>query len=126
MATQQPVPSLVLAIRAQMLRGGEPGDALLAHRDGGDCKLAIRARHCNQEVWGLRWSSIDAHFAWVTEVISYGRLEHWGKTAMSTRRHTAIPSILREDPSTVAPSSRGRRPLGPRHGLHHSWGPHRR
>jgi hypothetical protein len=33
----------------------------------------------------------------VTEVISYGRLEHWGKTAMSTRRRTAIPSILHED-----------------------------
>jgi integrase len=51
----------------------------------------------NQEVWGLRWSSIDTYFAWVTEVISYGRLEYWGKTAMSTRRHTTVPDILRED-----------------------------
>ncbi len=80
-----------------MLRGGEPGDALLAHRDAAIVSLQYGLATRNQEVWGLRWSSIDGHFAWVTEVISYGRLEHWGKTAMSTRRHTAIPGILRED-----------------------------
>jgi hypothetical protein len=33
----------------------------------------------------------------VTEVISSGRLEQWGKTAMSTQRRTAIPGVLRED-----------------------------
>jgi hypothetical protein len=90
-------PQAVEAIRAQMLRGGEPGDALLAHRDAAIVSLQYGLATRNQEVWGLRWSSIDGHFAWVTEVISYGRLEHWGKTAMSTRRHTAIPGILRED-----------------------------
>ena len=41
-------------------------------------------------------------FAWMTEVISSGRLEEWGKTAMSTQRRTAIPGVLREDLRTVA------------------------
>ncbi len=90
-------PQAVEAIRAQMLRGGERGNALLAHRDATIVSLQYGLATRNQEVWGLRWSSIDGYFAWVTEVISYGRLEHWGKTAMSTRRHTAIPGILRED-----------------------------
>ncbi|HXB64681.1 MAG TPA: hypothetical protein VNV42_07380 [Solirubrobacteraceae bacterium] len=90
-------PQAVEAIRAQMLRGGERGNALLAHRDATIVSLQYGLATRNQEVWGLRWSSIDAYFAWVTEVISYGRLEHWGKTAMSTRRRTAIPSILHED-----------------------------
>ena len=90
-------PQAVEAIRAQMLRGGERGNALLTHRDATIVSLQYGLATRNQEVWGLRWSSIDAYFAWVTEVISYGRLEHWGKTAMSTRRRTAIPSILHED-----------------------------
>lgn len=92
-------PQAVEAIRAQMLRG-ERGDALLAHRDAMIVSLQYGLATRNQEAWGLRWFSIDAHFAWVTEVISYGRLEHWGKTAMSTRRRTAIPSILHEDLKT--------------------------
>jgi hypothetical protein len=33
----------------------------------------------NQEMWGLRWSSVDGDFAWVAGVISYGRLEHWAR-----------------------------------------------
>ena len=90
-------PQAVEAIRAQMLRCGERGNALLTHRDATIVSLQYGLATRNQETWGLRWSSIDAYFAWVTEVISYGRLEHWGKTAMSTRKHTAIPSILRED-----------------------------
>ena len=90
-------PQAVEAIRAQMLRDAERCDTLLAHRDATIVSLQYGLATRNQEVWGLRWSSIDGHFAWVTEVISCGRLEHWGKTAMSTRRHTAIPGILRED-----------------------------
>jgi len=34
---------------------------------------------------------------WLTEVLSYGQLEQWGKTEHSTRRRTALPSLLRED-----------------------------
>lgn len=90
-------PQAVEAIRAQMFRDGEQGDALLAHRDAMIVSLQYGLATRSQEVWALRWSSIDACFAWVTEVISYGRLEYWGKTALSTRRRTAIPSILHED-----------------------------
>jgi integrase len=90
-------PQAVEAIRAQMLRGREQGEALLAHRDATIVSLQYGLATRNQEVWGLRWSSIDANFAWVMEVISFGRLDHWGKTAMSTRRRTVIPSILHED-----------------------------
>jgi hypothetical protein len=63
-----------------MLRGAERCDVLLAHRDAMIASLQYGLATRNYEVWGLRWSSIDGHFAWVTEVISCGRLEHWGKT----------------------------------------------
>jgi hypothetical protein len=46
---------------------------------------------------GLRWSSLQDGFAWVLEVLSNGRLDEWGKTAHSTQRRTAIPTILQED-----------------------------
>ncbi|HEY2768880.1 MAG TPA: hypothetical protein VGI76_11535 [Solirubrobacteraceae bacterium] len=90
-------PQAVEAIRAQMLNAGKRGDALFAYRDATIVSLQYGLATRNQEVWGLRWSSIDGYFAWITEVISYGRLEYGGKTAMSTRRHTAVPSILRDD-----------------------------
>jgi integrase len=90
-------PQAVEAISAQMLHRGERCDTLLAHRDATIVSLQYGLAARNQEVWGLRWSSLDGHFTWVTEVISSGRLEHWGKTALSTRRHTATPGILRED-----------------------------
>jgi hypothetical protein len=90
-------PQAVEAIRAQMLRGAARCDALFALRDATIVSLQYGLATRNQEMWGLRWSSVDGDFAWVAEVISYGRLEHWGKTAMSTRRRTAIPGILRED-----------------------------
>lgn len=51
----------------------------------------------NQELWGLRWSSLDDDFAWVTEVLSNGQLQQWGKTEQSTQRRTLLPGILRED-----------------------------
>jgi hypothetical protein len=90
-------PLAVEAIRAQMLQGPEKRDALLAHRDAMIVSLQYGLATRNQEVWGLRWCSLDGDFAWVTEVISRGRLEHWGKTVMSTQRRTMIPGILRED-----------------------------
>jgi hypothetical protein len=46
---------------------------------------------------GLRWSSLQGNFAWVLEVLSNGRLDEWGKTARSTQRRTAVPTILQED-----------------------------
>jgi integrase len=90
-------PRAVEGIREHMLSGGDGRDGLLAHRDATIVSLQYGLATRNQEVWGLRWSSVDGDFAWVTEVISSGRLEQWGKTAMSTQRRTAIPGALRED-----------------------------
>jgi hypothetical protein len=33
----------------------------------------------NQEVWGLRWSSLVDEFAWMLEVLSSGRLDEWAR-----------------------------------------------
>jgi hypothetical protein len=90
-------PQAVEAIRAYMLLGVGRREAILAHRDATIVSLQYGLATRNQEVWGLRWLSLDAEFAWVTEVLSCGQLEQWGKTEHSTQRRTAIPGILRED-----------------------------
>jgi hypothetical protein len=90
-------PQAVEAIRAQMLLGSGRHEAILAHRDAMIVSLQYGLATRNQELWGLRWLSLDAKFAWVTEVLSCGQLEQWGKTQHSTQRRTAIPGILRED-----------------------------
>jgi hypothetical protein len=41
--------------------------------------------------------ALDGEFAWVLEVLSGGQLEEWGKTEHSTKRRTAMPSLLQED-----------------------------
>ncbi len=98
----RPLPSWALspqateAIREQMLLY-ERRDPIIAHRDATVVSLQYGLAARNQEVWGLRWVSLDDEFAWVTEVLSYGRLEQWGKTEHSTRRRTAIPGVLHED-----------------------------
>lgn len=88
-------PQAVEAIREQMLL--ERADPLIAHRDATVVSLQYGLAARNQEVWGLRWISLNGEFVWVTEVLSYGRLEQWGKTEHSTRRRTAIPGVLQED-----------------------------
>jgi integrase len=90
-------PQAVEAIRAQILLSAGQRRAILAHRDATIVSLQYGLATRNQEVWGLRWSSLNAEFAWVSEVLSYGQLEQWGKTARSTQRRTTMPSILRED-----------------------------
>jgi hypothetical protein len=101
-ARTRPLPSWALspqaieAIREQMLLR-EQRDLIIAHRDAIVVSLQYGLAARNQEVWGLRWASLNGEFAWVTEVLSYGRLEQWGKTGHSTRRRTAIPGVLQED-----------------------------
>jgi hypothetical protein len=90
-------PQAVEAIRAQILSGAERRGALLAHRDAMIVCLQYGMATRNQEIWGLRWSALNGDFAWVSEVLSYGQLESWGKTARSTQRRTAMPRLLRED-----------------------------
>jgi integrase len=90
-------PQAVEAIHAQMLLRPAPRKAILAHRDATIVSLQYGMASRNQELWGLRWSSLDGEFVWVTEVLSSGQLQQWGKTERSTQRRTAIPGILRED-----------------------------
>jgi hypothetical protein len=90
-------PQAVEAIRAQMLLCPAPRKAILAHRDATIVSLQYGMASRNQELWGLRWSSLDGEFAWVTEVLTNGQLQQWGKTEHSTQRRTAMPGILRDD-----------------------------
>jgi hypothetical protein len=90
-------PQAVEAIRAHMLSRAGQREAILAHRDATIVSLQYGMASRNQELWGLRWSSLDGEFAWVTEVLSNGQLQQWGKTEHSTQRRTGIPSILQED-----------------------------
>jgi hypothetical protein len=90
-------PQSVEAIRSQMLLRVRRHGPLLAHRDAIVVSLQYGLCARNQEVWGLRWASLDGEFTWVLEVLSNGQLEEWGKTEHSTKRRTAMPSLLRED-----------------------------
>ncbi|HXC45861.1 MAG TPA: hypothetical protein VNU24_04585, partial [Solirubrobacteraceae bacterium] len=90
-------PQAVEAIRAQMLHRAQGREKVLAHRDAIIVSLQYGLCARNQEVWGLRWSSLQGNFAWVLEVLSNGRLDEWGKTAHSTQRRTTVPMILQED-----------------------------
>ncbi len=80
-----------------MLHEAEKRKEILAQRDAMVLSLQYGLCARNQEVWGLRWSSLQGEFAWVLEVPSNGRLDEWGKTAHSTQRRTAVPTILQED-----------------------------
>jgi hypothetical protein len=90
-------PQAVKAIREQMLLRVQRRDPILAHRDAMIVSLQYGLATRNQEVWGLRWMSLAGEFAWVTEVLTCGQLQEWGKTEHSTQRRTAIPGLLRED-----------------------------
>jgi hypothetical protein len=90
-------PQAVEAIRAQMLARAEGREPILARRDAMVVSLQYGLCARNQEVWGMRWSSLQDGFAWVLEVLSQGRLDEWGKTEHSTQRRTTIPSVLQED-----------------------------
>jgi len=90
-------PQAVEAIRTQMLKHTAGREQILAHRDAMTVSIQYGLCARNQEVWGLRWSSLDGEFAWVLEVLSHGRMDQWGKTAHSTQRRTTIPALLLED-----------------------------
>jgi integrase len=90
-------PQAVEAIRAQMLTRVTGRPKILAQRDAIVVSLQYGLGARNQEIWGLRWASLNGEFAWVLEVLSCGQLHQWGKTEHSTQRRTAIPGILRDD-----------------------------
>jgi integrase len=90
-------PQAVEAIRAEMLAPVKGRREIIAFRNAMIVSLQYGLGARNQEVWGLRWASLDGEFAWVLEVLSNGQLGEWGKTERSTQRRTAMPGILRED-----------------------------
>jgi hypothetical protein len=90
-------PQAVEAIRAEMLLRIDGRHGILAQRDAMIASLQYGLCARNQEVWGLRWASLDGEFVWVLEALSSGQLNDWGKTEHSTPRRTAVPGILRED-----------------------------
>jgi hypothetical protein len=90
-------PQAVEAIREQMLLRVQQRDPILANRDATIVSLQYALAARNQEVWALRWMSLIGGFAWVTDVLTGGHIEEWGKTEHSTHRRTALPSILQED-----------------------------
>jgi len=90
-------PQAVEAIRAEMLLRVNGRSEIFAHRDAMIVSLQYGLGARNQEVWALRWSSLDGEFAWVLEVLSSGQLNAWGKTKHSTQRRAAMPGILQED-----------------------------
>lgn len=90
-------PQAVEAIRAELLLSIDGRRRILAQRDAMIVSLQYGLCARNQEVWGLRWASLEGAFAWVLEALSSGQLNDWGKTEHSTPRRTAVPGILRDD-----------------------------
>jgi integrase len=90
-------PQAVEAIRAEMLSPLGDRSEILAQRDAMIVSLQYGLGARNQEIWALRWESLDNEFAWVFEVLSSGQMEESGKTDASTKRRTAIPSLLQAD-----------------------------
>jgi hypothetical protein len=90
-------PRAVEAIRQTMLTRVRRRSAILAHRDAMIVSLQYGLAARNQEVWALRWMSIEQDFMWVREVLSHGLLDEWGKTEDSVQRRTLMPRLLLED-----------------------------
>jgi integrase len=80
-----------------MLLRTKERDPILALRDATvvSAQYGLAAR--NQEIWGLRWSSIEEDFAEILEVISWGELDEYGKTNKTTERRASVPQVMWED-----------------------------
>jgi hypothetical protein len=90
-------PKAIEAIRDACLSRVENRDAIYAERDAMIVSLQYGLAGRSQDVFGIRWRSIGDGFAEIVEVISWGKLDEWGKTALSAYRRTAIPQILVDD-----------------------------
>ncbi len=90
-------PQAIEAIRDAMLARVYNRDPIYAERDAALLSLQYGMASRNQEAYGMRWRSLEEDFAEIVEVISYGKLEEWGKTSKSTGRRTKVPSIAVED-----------------------------
>jgi hypothetical protein len=90
-------PQAIEAIRGQMLARVARRDPILAARDAIIVSLQYGLAARPQEVWGIRWMSVSKLVAYIMEVISWGELDQYGKTAHSTERPCAMPGVLWED-----------------------------
>jgi integrase len=91
-------PMAVELIRVEMLARAEGArQPLLACRDATLVSVQFGLGLRNQEVYGMRWSSLDRERAQVIEVLSWNELDEWGKTEHATGRSPKIPTLLQED-----------------------------
>ncbi|HSZ13252.1 MAG TPA: hypothetical protein VK790_04375 [Solirubrobacteraceae bacterium] len=91
-------PLAVELIRAVMLaRADRARRPLLAHRDAMLVSLQFGLGLRNQEVYGIRWSSLVAERAHIVEVLSWNELDELGKTEHATGRLVKVPMLVRED-----------------------------
>ena len=91
-------PMSVELIRAAMLaRAAHASRPLLAYRDAMIVSLQFGLGLRNQEVYGMRWSSMDRDRARIVEVLSWNQLDEWGKTEHATGRSAKVPALLWED-----------------------------
>jgi hypothetical protein len=90
-------PQAIEAIRDACISRVENRDPIFAERDAMIVSLQYGLAGRSQDVFAIRWRSIGDAFAEIVEVISWGTLDEWGKTAFSAYRRTAIPQILLED-----------------------------
>lgn len=92
-------PLAVELIRTELLSGADArANPLLAQRDATIVSIQFGLALRNQEVYGLRWSSLAEHGrAQITQVLSWNELDDWAKTEHATGRRTKIPALLAED-----------------------------
>ena len=91
-------PMAVEFIRAEMIaRATDARRPLLAYRDATEMSIQFGLGLRNQEVYGMRWSSLNRDRAQIIEVLSWNELDEWGKTEQATGRIVKVPSLLQED-----------------------------
>jgi integrase len=91
-------PMSVELIRAAMLaRATDATRPLLAYRDATIVSIQFGLGLRNQDVYGMRWLSLDRDRARIVEVLSWNQLDEWGKTEQATGRLAKIPALLWED-----------------------------
>jgi integrase len=91
-------PMAVELIRADMLeRAVRARRPLMAYRDATVVSIQFGLGMRNQEVFGIRWSSLEGERARVVGVLSWNELDELGKTEHATGRSPRVPALLRED-----------------------------
>lgn len=80
-----------------LARAADARRPLLAYRDATLVSIQYGLGLRNQEVYGLRWSSLGTDRARIVEVLSWNQLDEWAKTEQATGRAAKVPSLLRED-----------------------------